>query len=85
MTLIERVSLIYEDEKKEKPPVQVRSFEISGVPWPKIKGLPAKVSVTGCPVVYLTCNHQDGDVFLGFPISFWPYVKLRWHRLWRSS
>lgn len=82
MTIIERYVQVYEDEKREKP-VQVRSFEISGVPLPKEKNVPVIVRVSWCRLLYLTCSHQGADVFLGFPISFWPYVKLKWHWMWR--
>ncbi len=81
MTLIERVTDVWEDEKQTKK-VQVRSWELSGVPLPKEKNLPVVLHLSWCRPVYLCCSHQDADIFLAFPISFWGYVKLWWYRLW---
>jgi hypothetical protein len=82
LTIIERFVKVYEDEKREKP-VLVRSFEISGVTLPKEKSVPVIVRMSWCRPLYLSCSHHDADVFVGFPISLWSFVKLKWHRLWK--
>lgn len=84
MTIVEKVTQIFEDEKKTKV-VQVKSWEISGTSLPHRKNNPVRLHLSGCPILYMNCSHQDGDVFLAFPISFWQFVKLKWHHLWHSS
>lgn len=80
MIIAEHYVQVYEDEKKEKL-VQVRSFEISGVPLAQEKNLPVTIRITGCPPIYLNCSHQGADIFIAFPISVWSYIKLKWHKL----
>lgn len=82
MTIIERVSLVWEDEKKTKQ-VEVKSWEISGTQLPKEKNLPVRLQL-GWQLILLNCSYQSGDLFLAFPISAKAYLKLKWHRFWRS-
>lgn len=84
MTIIERISEVYEDEKCTKK-VAVKSWEISGVPLPREKCIPLAMRLSGCPTIFVSCSHQDADIFLAFPISFWAFFKLKWHKLWHSS
>lgn len=81
MTIVERLTNVFEDEKRTKS-VVVKSWEISGVPLPREKNVPLALRLSGCPAVFLSCSHQNADVFLAFPISFYAYWKLKWHRLW---
>lgn len=81
MTLIEQATQVYEDEKRTRL-VKVRSFEIAGVELPHAKNVPVRISMTGQPVLYLSCSHVGADMYLGHPISFSSYVKLRWYSLW---
>jgi hypothetical protein len=80
MTIIERVSEIWVDEKKTQS-VKVRSWEISGTSLPKEKNVPVRMQF-GKESMYLICSHQDSDVFLAVKVTRWGYLKLKWHRLW---
>lgn len=81
MTIVERVAQVFEDEKKTKS-VLIRSWEISGVGFPREKNVPVRLKLSCCPPVYMNASHQDGDLFLAFPISCRDWLKLKWHRFW---
>ncbi len=83
MTIVERVTDVFEDEKRTKL-VRVTSWEISGTHLPKEKNIPVRLRF-GKQSILLNCSHQAGDVFLAFPVTLWVFIKLKWHRLWRSS
>lgn len=81
MTIIERTAEVYADEARTKQ-MSVKSWELFGVMIPKEKNLPLRLSMSGCPTIYMNCSHQAADLFLAYPISFASYVKLKWHRMW---
>ena len=83
MTIVERVTEVFEDEKRTRP-VRVVSWEISGTQLPKEKNIPVRLKF-GKQSILMSCSHQDSDVFLAFPVTLWAFIKLKWHRLWRSS
>ncbi len=84
MTIKERRADVYADEDRTKP-ISLKSYEISGVKLRGESAIPVVVRMTGQPPLYLVCSHLGSDLYLGHPIKFRAFVRLKWGLLWQSG